>query len=234
MTKTFHDAFNKGQIIKFDTLLFSFIWNNGKPLIAKNMTKNMNKLLTLLTLNQQVLMNFLLNHCFFNDVFKIGGQHISTEYADWMQTCISTVSDILKCKGSLKIELKNQFNIVILRLKYNKIVSSIKQMSSSIETTPVTASSIKTFCLKKLNEISSQQIDCQLIKHLYQAPTSQNKWEEYYPFLDTINWKSFYLLPGKIIRATYLLSLQYKILHRVYNCRHKLFLWKIIESPNCL
>ena len=153
-----------------------------------------------------------------------------------MQAGISTVSDILQCNGSFrgKIELENQFNIVIPHLKYNKIVSFIKQVSSSIETTHVTASSVETFCLKMLNEISSQQIYCQLIKHLYQAPTSQNKWVEYYPFVDTINWKSFYVLPGKIIRATYLLSLQYKILHRVFNCRHKLFLWKIIESPNCL
>ena len=130
-----------------------------------------------------------------------------------------------------KIEFENQFNPVIPHLIYS---SSIKQVLSSIETTPVTASSIKTLCLKRLNEISSQQIYCQLIKHLYQAPTSQNKWVEYYPFLDTINWKFFYSLPGKILRATYLLSLQYKILHRVFNCRHKLFLWKMIESPNCL
>ena len=126
---------------------------------------------------------------FFNDVFQIGGQHISTEYSDWMRAGISTVSDILQSDGSFKgkIELENQLNIVIPHLKYNKIVSSIKQVSSSIETTCVTASSVETFCLKKLNEISNQQIYCQLIKHLYQAPTSQNKWVEYYPFLDTIN-----------------------------------------------
>ena len=83
-------------------------------------------------------------------------------------------------------------NIMLLHvLKKTKNIkkkkSSIKQVSSSIETIHVTASSVETFGPKKLNEISSQQIYCQLIKHLYQAPTSQNKWVEYYPFLDTIN-----------------------------------------------
>ena len=293
-------------ITELDTLLFSFIWNNGKPLIAKNtliqpldlgglkmvsvlevvktaqimwFKRLMNpinakwkvlsfylmgitkehlfrklKFSSLLTFPRNIFYCGILSNwldfinakptsftellaepLFFNDVFQIGGQHISTEYSDWMQAGISNVS-ILQSNGSFrgKIELENQFNIVIPHLKYNKIVSSIKQVSSSIETIHVTASSVETFGPKKLNEISSQQIYCQLIKHLYQAPTSQNKWVEYYPFLDTINWKSFYLLPGKIIRATHLLSLQYKILHRVFNCRHKLFLWKIVESPNCL
>ena len=60
-----------------------------------------------------------------------------------MQAGISTVSDILKCNGSLrrKIELESQYNIVIPRLKYNKKVSSIKQVSLSIDTTHSTASS---------------------------------------------------------------------------------------------
>ena len=73
-----------------------------------------------------------------------------------MQAGISNVSDILQRNGSFrgKIELENQFNIVIPHLKYNKIVSSIKQVSSSIETIHVTASSVKTFGLIKLNEIS--------------------------------------------------------------------------------
>ena len=160
----------------------------------------------------------------------------NTEYSDWMQAGISNVSDILQSNGSFrgKIELENQFNIVIPHLKYNKIVSSIKQVSSSIETIHYNTNntrnnSVETFGPKKLNEISSQQIYCQLIKHLYQAPTSQNKWVEYYPFLDTINWKSFYLLPGKIIHATYLLSLQYKILHRVFTVDANFFCGRLLN-----
>ena len=174
---------------------------------------------------------------FLNDLFQIGGQYISSEYSDWVQAGISTVADILQKSGTFrtKPELENMFNFTISHLKYNKIVSSVKKVSSSINTTTcVTVSHVQTLCRKTLNKINSQQIYCQFINDLYQTPASQNKWVEYCPFLDTIQWKQFYLLPSKIIRDTYLLSLQYKIIHRVFNCRHKLFLWKIIDSPNCL
>ena len=63
---------------------------------------------------------------------------------------------------------------------------------------------------------------------------SQNKWIEYYPFLEQLNWKNIYLLPTKIVKTTNLISLQYKILHRVFNCNYKLFLWGIKHSSACI
>ena len=294
-------------IKELDTLLFSFIWNNGKPLIAKNtliqpldlgglkmvsiseviktaqimwmkrLTNPINakwKVLSLFlmgTTKEQLfrksrgssfsshsknkfysnllsnwfdficveptrLKELLCEPLFFNDVLKIGGQNISTEYSDWLQAGIVTVADILQCNGSFysKLELETRFNIVIPHLKYNKIVSCIKQLLSSIKmTSSGTTICIQSQCLNNLSKISSQQIYCQYIKELYHTPTSQNKWIEYYPFLEQINWKLLYLLPGKIVKATNLLNLQYKILHRVFNCNYKLFLWKIADSPDC-
>ena len=288
---------------ELDTLLFNFIWNNGKPLIAKNTliqpihlgglkmvsvsevikttqimwikrlanpTEAKWKVLSLyfmgitkdqlfrklrcsstnkfyhdlleswfdfIIVKPATLNELLAEPLFYNDLFKIGSQHISTEYLDWAQAGITIVADILQCNGSFlsRTEVETQFNIVIPFLKYHKIVSSIKQKVSTLKTTSKTSTtSIQNLCLKNLSKIRSQQVYCQYINHLYQTPTSQNKWVAYYPFLDTINWKSLYLLPKKIVKSTNLLSLQYKILHRVFNCNQKLFLWKIIDSPNCI
>ena len=72
-----------------------------------------------------------------------------------------------------------------------------------------------------------------MVKALYRTPTSQNKWIEYYPFLEKQSWKQIYLLPSKIVKATNLKSLQYRILHRFFNCNYKLFLWNIKDSPVC-
>ena len=64
-------------------------------------------------------------------------------------------------------------------------------------------------------------------------PVSQNKWVEFYPFLECVDWKNIYLLPSKTVIDTDLITLQFKILHRVYACNYKLFQWKIKDSPEC-
>ena len=42
-----------------------------------------------------------------------------------------------------------------------------------------------------------------------------------------------YSLPSKIVKDSYLISFQFKIIHRIFNCNYKLFVWKIKESPQC-
>ena len=42
-----------------------------------------------------------------------------------------------------------------------------------------------------------------------------------------------YLLRSKITLDTYLLTFQYKILHRIYNCNYNLYVWKIKDNPTC-
>ena len=60
-------------------------------------------------------------------------------------------------------------------------------------------------------------------------PKSQNKWIEYYPFLEAANWIQIYRLPYYICRDTYIQSLQYKLLHRYISCNENLYKWKIKE-----
>ena len=137
-----------------------------------------------------------------------------------------------------RTEIQNKFRIRIPYLKYYQIVSSIK---SVLTKTPKIISGftekdnkIQNLCLKNVQKVTSQQVYCQLVKKLYRIPTSQNKWIEYYPFLEQLNWKNIYLLPTKIVKNTNLISLQYKILHRVFKCNYKLFLWGVKDSSACI
>ena len=47
------------------------------------------------------------------------------------------------------------------------------------------------------------------------------------------DWKLIYTLASKIVLDTYLIPLQYKIIYRVFNCKYKLYLWNVVDSPNC-
>ena len=71
------------------------------------------------------------------------------------------------------------------------------------------------------------------VKALYSIPTSQHKWVEYYPFLEMNDWKQIYLLSSKLVSNSYLINLQFKIIHTFFNCNCKLYIWKIKDSPDC-
>ena len=64
------------------------------------------------------------------------------------------------------------------------------------------------------------------------VPTAQNKWVEYFPFLEAANWCKLYKLPQQCTHETKLQSFQYTILQRFVGCSYNLFLWKLRESPN--
>ena len=68
---------------------------------------------------------------------------------------------------------------------------------------------------------------------MYNPPISQNNWIESYPFLEAASWIDIYKLPFAVCRDTYIQSLQYKILHRYFNCNSNLFKWKIRKDPYC-
>ena len=120
-------------------------------------------------------------------------------------------------------------------MKYNKIISSLKSKignlplgnNYSLETI------IPQLCLKNIAKVNSKQVYMHKIKLTNKTPASQNKWVEYYPFLEAINWKKIYLLPFQIARSTLLITFQFKIIHRIFNCHYNLFNWKILDSPEC-
>ena len=87
--------------------------------------------------------------------------------------------------------------------------------------------------LESFKKITTAKVYQNLISKIRVIPNSQNKWIEFYPFLESAIWENIYLLPSKIVIDAYLITMQFKILHRVFSCNYKLFLWNIKTSPNC-
>ena len=63
--------------------------------------------------------------------------------------------------------------------------------------------------------------------------SAENKWVEYYPFLETINWSDIYSLCSLVTTNSKLRSLQYNIVHKIFCCKYNLYLWKIVEQSEC-
>ena len=87
--------------------------------------------------------------------------------------------------------------------------------------------------LENIKKMTTARVYENLISRTTFVSTSQNKWIEHYPFLESANWEKIYLLSSQIVIDTYLITMQFKILHRVFNCNYKLYLWNIKTSPNC-
>ena len=82
-------------------------------------------------------------------------------------------------------------------------------------------------------KVKSAQIYKYLISYTNQAPTSESTWIEYYPFLEKADWQSIYTLVSKLTKHSLFATFQFKILHRIFSCNYKLFLWGIKSSPAC-
>ena len=64
-------------------------------------------------------------------------------------------------------------------------------------------------------------------------PSAENKWVEYYPFLETMNWSDIYSLCSLVTTNSKLRSLQYNRVHRIFCCNYNVYLWKIVEKSVC-
>ena len=85
-----------------------------------------------------------------------------------------------------------------------------------------------------ISKVKSAEVNAYLNRSLASNSNSQDKWIEFYPFLEGIDWKNIYQLPYKILLDSYLIILQYKIMHRVSTCNLNLHKWGIKPTPDCI
>ena len=152
---------------------------------------------------------------------------------------IVTVNDIINTEKNnfIEIEVLNQTKgCNIPYLAFYSLKSAIpKSWLSKIKNEDIIEfkPSLASNCLKNISVLRNSSIYKSNIVQIAQNPTSQNKWVEYYPYLESAPWKTIYRIPYRVVKDTYTQSVQYKILHRIFNCNYKLFLWKIKPSPVC-
>ena len=130
-----------------------------------------------------------------------------------------------------------KYNTNINFLDYQSIISAIprnwKLLIKNKENKVKSGINFEIVKYQNLSKLSNKIFYNELIKVSWVPPTNQNKWIEYYPYLETADWKSIYRLPYKICRDTFSQSLQYKILHRYINCNYNLHIWGIKETSSC-
>ena len=128
-----------------------------------------------------------------------------------------------------------KYNIIINDMKYNKIASAVSCFKRSLTKNFIEHNYKNTpkQCMESIEKVNSAQIYNYLITQTKQTPTSQNKWIEYYPHLEMADWQAIYTLVPKLTKHPLSVSFQIKILHRIFNCNHKLYVWGIRSSPAC-
>ena len=127
----------------------------------------------------------------------------------------------------------------MLDLAYYSLVNAIpKEWKAKIKQNILRGSDPKV----KHSDITHLKINLEKLKNknIYESlsynkttPTAENKWVEYYPFLDKLNWSDVYMIPYKASKDTKLHSLQYSILHRFAGCNYNLSNWKVVDRPGC-
>ena len=138
-------------------------------------------------------------------------------------------------------EIKERLNWNISIYDYNIIRSSIpkkwtQQMLNRKPSMNVHSNitvSIKGI-LTNLARAKNKDIYWELIGNRKVEATAINTWVDLYPFLELVNWHKIFNAVHKNSIETYLQSFQYKVVHRIVNCRYNLYKWNIIESPLCI
>ena len=148
------------------------------------------------------LCELLEEHLFQNDLFHIGGKWILNEYKELDNKGINLVKHFVKDNGIpyQRCEFQDKYNIRIDVMKYNKITSVIQTKLNGLPKIEPCFYDIPKQCLKDLSKIKSRHVYNYYISRSYLNPSSQNKWVEYYPFLEKANWTQIYSLPSKIVK----------------------------------
>ena len=101
-------------------------------------------------------------------------------------------------------ELEEVYNVPISQLSYNSLVSSIPLkwkliIKNSISIIQNLDHCYVTKLAKSILKTNNKEIYSKLT-YSNEIPTSQNKWVEYYPFLDVENWGNIYTLHTKFVK----------------------------------
>ena len=188
-----------------------------------------------ITIEPRSFKEFLLEPLFYNDLLQIGKSAITTEYNDLAAVGVNKIQDIVNEDGSFlsKQSIETKFGVSLDLLRYHKLGSCLKaKMNLLPKRSNVNRLNIPSLCIENIGKVNFKRIYNYLIDSQHKVPNSEYKWIEYYPFLDLVDWKRIYSL-SKIVKDSFIVNLQYKILHRVINCNYNLAKWKIKESSQC-
>ena len=135
-----------------------------------------------------------------------------------------------------------KYNMSTTDMKYNCLISAIPKywkqaILQSQQSEMLQQEFPNLYHLKSINKdirlVLNRDVYKYLVKCCVSHPSPQSKWIENYPFLETLNWSTIYVISKNCIIESRLQSFQYSIINRYINCNYNLHLWNIVDSPAC-
>ena len=164
-------------------------------------------------------------------------------YKNFKNQGLIYIQDIIDKYGNIehKCNLENKYACEFKPLQYEGLIAAIpkewkkviKGDNQCIHFILKHNTSIKIDKEHKIiDEISTKDMYWLLLNCI--RPKSEKKWKDVCNIdFSTEDWAHIYTLPGTITKDTRILSLQYKITHRILACNDKLNTWKIKDKKTC-
>ena len=171
--------------------------------------------------NVRSVSDLLDENIFDNPLFLIDNKMINVKSNNWTDAGILKVSDVWNDTTNTfisKSDLEKDHKITISDIIYNQIVSALafqlkKFLKVKNDCFILKYMNIPNQCISDIGKVKSSHVNAYFSAKLYSTPISKNKWIEFYPFLEGFDWRHIYTLPFRSVLDTYLIVLQYKILH---------------------
>ena len=174
----------------------------------------------------------------YNKYITVGGKVIEPSFRVIKETGITKISQLFHHQTLLSmLNFEQRYNCHLPDLDFNALICAIPsnwkaklKTENRLDTTPDCYDI--THLKINLNNLTNKKV-YESITYKKSIPTAENKWVEYYPFLEKTDWSTIYKIPFRTTPDIRLHSLQYKILHRFIGCNYNLSNWKIKDSPFC-
>jgi len=149
---------------------------------------------------------------FKNSFIKINNTYVHKEYKDWQIAGLTHVKYIYNNNIILtKEQLEERYHIHIPDMKYNSLISALPKnwkkllsLCDNLNDPIVDRSETYIYPIQKdIKLVSNKDIYSCLIKTVALRPTAESKWIEYYPFLETMEWKIIYCIPAFAFKETF-------------------------------
>jgi hypothetical protein len=171
---------------------------------------------------------------------KIAVKNVSLNMVSNITLGIRVIKDLITVEKEFKDlnDINRQYNASLSFLDYFNIRQTIPFNWKRIlrgETKEDKSTDIQYNKLRRVGTMKSRDLYWTILQShhdLNKKPAGQIQWESRYN-LSEDDMRNYYTIPYLSIRSTQVQSLQFKILHRIFNCNYWLHKIKIKDNPTC-
>ena len=157
-------------------------------------------------------------------------------YKRWKQKGILYIGHLFSPKGKMYTcnEIKDKYHIKFNDMEYLSLARAIpKEWHRKLKQCDnVITPDDTNVLLNAVNKLNSQKVYWNLLGKITKQPTSIDYWISEFPFLHDDDFREIYKI-SKVVSEVRIQSFQYKLLNRIFPCKHNLCKWGISNSPFC-